>query len=242
MAKSAEDDPNLALELCRAVFACVDRGTLLFLDLSRDEYHGVPAPLSFPIAQMLGLGNVESHENGYRAGGHDLEEQIRSLKAAGLVCAAGKHRFFPAPPAPPRFELTGYDPVNLPSPNASAVTAFLRAAATASVLIRTRRLESIVARVARRNSSPRLAPDRMRLQLLVEHFSIMTPIVMSGHDQCLRSSLILIEFLALHSITAKWTFGVRSIPFRAHCWVELNGCILNDSLSQVGEYSPLMQI
>ena len=82
----------------------------------------------------------------------------------------------------------------------------------------------------------------MRLQLLVEHFSIMTPIVMSGHDQCLRSSLILIEFLALHSITAKWTFGVRSIPFRAHCWVELNGCILNDSLSQVGEYSPLMQI
>jgi len=45
---------------------------------------------------------------------------------------------------------------------------------------------------------------------------------------CLFDSLALMRFLLTRGIRADLVFGVRSRPFAAHCWVEVDGVILDD--------------
>lgn len=62
-----------------------------------------------------------------------------------------------------------------------------------------------------------------------------------GHRRlCRFDSLALIEFLALYAQYPLWVFGVRCEPFSAHCWVQQGDCVLNDSLDQVKQYTPIM--
>ena len=50
------------------------------------------------------------------------------------------------------------------------------------------------------------------------------------------------RFLATKGIAATWTFGVRLVPFGAHCWVEYEGAVLNDHLEHVGGFAPILTI
>lgn len=45
---------------------------------------------------------------------------------------------------------------------------------------------------------------------------------------CLFDSLALMRFLLARDVRADLVFGVRSRPFAAHCWVEVDGIILDD--------------
>jgi hypothetical protein len=45
---------------------------------------------------------------------------------------------------------------------------------------------------------------------------------------CLFDSLALMRFLLARGVRADLVFGVRSRPFAAHCWVEVDGVILDD--------------
>lgn len=57
--------------------------------------------------------------------------------------------------------------------------------------------------------------------------------------KCLASSLILLGFLKAHGIDADWVFGVRTFPFDAHCWVEYEGVVLNDSAEHARWFTPI---
>ena len=62
-----------------------------------------------------------------------------------------------------------------------------------------------------------------------------------GAARCLPNSMLLLELLAMHGLTARWVFGVRTHPFDAHCWVEHEGTVLNDSLDHVRWYRPIAE-
>lgn len=77
-----------------------------------------------------------------------------------------------------------------------------------------------------------------RVWAAVAVFDALRPFV-PWLGRCLPHSLYMREFLALHGIGATLVFGVRTHPFEAHCWVEHEGCVLNDTADHVAWFTPI---
>lgn len=58
---------------------------------------------------------------------------------------------------------------------------------------------------------------------------------------CLRRAYALRLFLRRGGGDAEWVFGVRTWPFRAHCWLEHSGMVLNDDPDVVRAYTPILR-
>lgn len=56
---------------------------------------------------------------------------------------------------------------------------------------------------------------------------------------CLLDSLALLAFLRRRGHTATLVFAVNLTPFGAHCWVEHDGIILNDTLGSTQTFLPI---
>jgi hypothetical protein len=59
---------------------------------------------------------------------------------------------------------------------------------------------------------------------------------------CLFDSLALIHFLARFQLYPDWVFGVNADPFEAHCWVQADNVVLNDTLGRVSSFTPIMSV
>lgn len=58
-------------------------------------------------------------------------------------------------------------------------------------------------------------------------------------NQCLHRSALLAAFLARRGLAAEWVFGVRTWPFRAHCWLQTGDVCLNDDAERLRSYTPI---
>lgn len=75
-----------------------------------------------------------------------------------------------------------------------------------------------------------------RVAGIVEWFASLR-IFIPRTGRCLVQSLLLMHFLRLLRIHSELVFGVRTHPFEAHCWVEWNSYVLNDSIDHVCWYT-----
>jgi len=87
--------------------------------------------------------------------------------------------------------------------------------------------------------SPQFNVDRARA--LISIFCQLRPIY-NRQYLCLFDSLALLNFLAKYDIFPSWVFGVQSEPFSAHCWVQQDEFLLNDTVDRVGIYTPLLAV
>lgn len=85
-------------------------------------------------------------------------------------------------------------------------------------------------------------PHSAEVRELAKEFHAIAPIFITEHDACRFSSVLLLRYLSLFSISADWIFGVRMGPFAAHCWIEHDGVVLNDYLESTRGYSPIMVV
>jgi hypothetical protein len=46
--------------------------------------------------------------------------------------------------------------------------------------------------------------------------------------RCLQRSAVTTRLLRYHGLTAEMVIGTQQMPFRAHAWVEVAGCVVND--------------
>jgi hypothetical protein len=60
--------------------------------------------------------------------------------------------------------------------------------------------------------------------------------------ECLQRSFQLRSLLARHGWPVDWVFGVRTWPFAAHCWIQMEDRVLNDSLDRVRRYTPILTV
>lgn len=67
-------------------------------------------------------------------------------------------------------------------------------------------------------------------------------LLVSTHDQCLSTSLGLLDYLASRQVFPDWIFGVRLHPFSAHCWLQLRGIVIADRVDTVRAYTPILII
>jgi hypothetical protein len=127
------------------------------------------------------------------------------------------------------------------SPGAHAVS-FFSSSVRASRELRQQRFRLTVEAVRARKSrnAGRAGPldlNRARsLMLVFERLRLFYP----RSYLCLFDSLALIHFLARFDVYPDWVFGVNADPFEAHCWVQADNVVLNDTLARVSGFTPIM--
>jgi len=218
------------------VFACQDGDHVVLLDLKADRYFALAVapteeavPLhGWPVAggadarlvqMLIGRGWVTTGEGQARRG----DSSLVSRAAREVFCD--------------RYE------EDLRRPSAT-VLAFIAATGVATVAIRCWRLERVVHRVAQRNAAHggAVPADIERLRQLIAVFADLRPYLFGWRDACLFESFVLSEFLARHGIFPSWVFGVQARPFGAHCWLQLDDIVLNDTVERVSAYMPIMAV
>jgi hypothetical protein len=83
--------------------------------------------------------------------------------------------------------------------------------------------------------------DIDRARVLVSIFGQLRPFWHRNYV-CLFDSLALLNFLAKYDLFPTWVFGVQAEPFAAHCWLQQNEVLLNDTVDRVSLYTPILAI
>ena len=246
--------------LARHVFACVQGEHVVFLDVRRDRYFAIEAartaglgdwvegwPVVAPLAKEIAkcVGEVPLQRSPARRGTDEaLASVISVLLEKGILTSAelGKAAT-PEKIPPPRGELGAEAVDDRPGSGVARLFRFCAAAVRARLLLKHRTFESVVNRVKTRvekhGSDPRNSGES-RVQELVATFAFLRPYFFSAKDACLFDALALSEYLAAYDVYPRWIFGVQARPFAAHCWLELNGIVLNDTVDHVRRYAPIM--
>jgi hypothetical protein len=70
----------------------------------------------------------------------------------------------------------------------------------------------------------------------------MRSIFLSTRNRCVLESIVLLELFARHALYPTWVFGVHARPFAAHCWLQHDDVVLNDTVEHISHYTPIMMI
>lgn len=212
-----------SLWLATGVHAVALRDDLVFLDIPNDRYICLPGAAPSLILGDGGAADV-------------LDPSVGDVLSESGLIATG-------PPTDPRLA------ANLPAltgevrdgrPGAvDRMRAAIFALASAG-LFRSLTLSGLIAEAQRCRSGARPAcgadPD-----LLGAAFDIAMPwLPLEG--LCLQRSFLLLRFLARSGIAADWVFGVRSWPFVAHCWVQVDDRLIGDRLDHVRAFTPILRV
>lgn len=86
----------------------------------------------------------------------------------------------------------------------------------------------------------RMPPGDSEVVRLVQRFRQLR-IILPRSGRCFVQSWLLLRLLRKRGVAAQWVFGVRTYPFEAHCWIEWQGCVLNDWADHVRWYKQIGQ-
>lgn len=63
-----------------------------------------------------------------------------------------------------------------------------------------------------------------------------------GEGECLQRAFELRRFLAEKGFGTTWMFGVKTWPFAAHCWLQIDDMVVGDTVERVSRYTPIMAV
>jgi hypothetical protein len=234
--------------LAEHVFVCRNGDHLVLLDLKEDRYWALEASQTVGLGALVGGWPVKADvpTDSPDAPSPETTAALDVLRGRGLLTEG-------VPPGKSATPVTAIVPVHelttesetAPGPRIGGWFGFLAASAFAKITLRTSPFERVIQRVQRRkellgpNSGP---PDLERARKLVEAFARYRVFLFSSKNECLYDSLALIEFLARHGIYPDWVFGVQTRPFAAHCWVQYDDIVFNDTVEHVSGYTPIMVV
>lgn len=192
---------------------------VIFLDVARNRYQAVS------ITQAAGLVAAPAHA----AGGGDFGQNWQGLAQAGLVTRATRRE--------------------QPSPCHSDVRATWRDVAllaraciwAGGIVKRGAMLEAFYDLTRRKARLRSVATDLAEVRLVHAKFAagrIWAP----AAYVCLFDSLALSRFLIGRGVRSDLVFGVRSRPFSAHCWVEVDGAILDDGGEDCHSFAEIARV
>ena len=245
--------------LPKHVFLCVVEGIVIFLDLHHDSYVSPEPDKMKAVLSILSIypePPFVSKTNGIKQNSESLGEKYNrdditenivedliSKKILTTDALVGKE-ITPVTIEIPPLDLSGYEFGKTAKIKAGHIIKFFTATALTYLKLRFTSTEKIVNSVKDRKrkhqSTPSSKPEEIRE--LVEIFKILRPLFFTAKDHCLFDSLALIEFMARSSIYPTWVFGVKIGPFGAHCWVQDDNFIYNESLQNAHHFTPIMTV
>lgn len=220
---------------------------MVFLDVREDRYFALEAAKTRGLGALVRGWPVRAEDAALTAADLAKSRVFQLLAERGLLASAqraGKDAT-PVECAAAADEIEADDTAESPKISALAVSRFLLAALAASFALRFVAFERVIRRAHQRRMHAHegmrtSALDRQRVQKLIAIFSWLRPFAFTSKDACLFEALALGRFLASHRIYPQWVFGVQARPFSAHCWLQHDGIVLNDSVEHVSQYTPIM--
>lgn len=230
--------------LAQHSYVCAIHNDVIVLDLRSDQYLGFDRKTFDRLGQQIQGWPSPSVANDVELDADDLAV-LKELVDAGIVTengAIGKEAVPLSVPQPSHslLERFGVEP---PVVRAADVVSFVRAVVTTKQQLRRRPLQNVLECTTKlkleRSASGRECQSAAELSRV---FNTLRPIFFASRDKCLLESLALLRFLLSNRSAALMVFGVRTAPFGAHCWVQSDDCVLNDTLDHVLRYVPIMAI
>lgn len=241
--------------LARHVFVCRDEEYVVVLDLKQDRYFALEAAKTRPLGGALPGWPVIPAADGATLPQAAVEEVAAPLVRRGwlLETSAGSGASgalckdaTPVTAPRPETELVRQTGVSGGARlGLRTIIAFVVASVLAKFVLRFWRFERVIRRVAERKArraDPAQPLDLEQARQLVDAFDRMRVFLFSSREECLHDSLAVVEFLARHGLFPTWVFGVRARPFVAHCWVQHEGTVFNDTVEHVTTYVPIMLV
>jgi hypothetical protein len=234
--------------LAKHVFVCGDEEYVIVLDLKQDRYFTLDAHRTAALRALLPGWPAP------RVGGNSSAAPELAADAAAapllrqgwlLELPAAAKEATPVRLPRPETELLGGAVVEGARIDVRAVLTFVFASIFAKLALRLWRFERVIRRVARRKATQPIASDPVdivRVRQLVDVFGRLRVFLFSHREKCLHDSLALLEFLARYGVFPGWVFGVRARPFVAHCWVQHDDIVFNDTVEHVAGYTPIMVV
>jgi Transglutaminase-like superfamily len=232
--------------LARHVFTCMSGDQAILLDLRSDQYLALDVDASRHLSEaVVGWPPALAEQRDSQQGVDATVQQLLQRDLVTLDPRKGKPAVAVAAPSPTKTLLTpakfldeagrGSRPLQI-----SSVVAVLVAAVRARIWLRLRGIEWIVNKVSRRAGRAPLDEDMARE--LVALFYDSQPFVFSARSACIFDSLSLLLFLRRSGSFPQWIFGIRTGPFAAHCWLQSDDIVLNDTVEHVRSYTPIMSV
>lgn len=225
-ARPARPHPMPYLRLSPDVGFCRIRGAAIFLDLKRDRYFQLTDEAEAAFAPAAARPDIPLSD----------AEADRLLKT-GLFVPSDE----PCTNVPAR---TAAIERSLAEDSDRVPAAWSLLPAVLIGLVRTKRtirrggLRRLVEEQRRAKALPCCASPSASEQLAQTFLAArrLVPI----RPNCLLDSLTLVRFLRARSASADLVFGVKLQPFGAHCWVQREGTILNDSVGNASDFTPVL--
>lgn len=205
------------------VFLADVRGDLVFMNAKRNEYSCIPRTTAGPVRSLLASGSDDNPDD---------EDLALELVSAGLV-EIGEAPYPTKAPMAARADFHDLAASDL-EVGPGAWFRLLFAAFETAIRLRF----SKPARWLRLNRTSGETGQVVRACTLALQFDKMRPLIPRS-GRCLPNSMLLLAYLRRHRIFGTWVFGVQTFPFEAHCWVEYDGVVLNDTIEHVRWYTPI---
>jgi hypothetical protein len=238
--------------LANHVFVCANEDYVVVLDLKQDRYFTLDAARTAALAPLLPgwpapTMSADPGADPNAAPGLTADEAAAPLLREGwlLELPAVSKEATPVRLPSPEAELLSGAAVDSARIGARAMLAFIFSAIFAKLALRFWPFERVIRRVARRKAAHPGAShplDVARARQLVDIFGRLRVFLFSHREKCLHDSLALLEFLARYGVFPSWVFGVRARPFVAHCWVQYEDIVFNDTVEHVVGYAPIMVV
>ena len=233
--------------LAQHVFVCADEEYVVVLDVKQDRYFTLEAARTAALGPLI-PGWPAPPARGGSSDGRQVaaDEAAAPLLRQGwlLELPATSKEATPVRLTSPQTELLGDVVTESSRIGMRAVLNFVFAAVFAKLSLRFWRFERLIRRVAARKAARPGGGsfDVARARQLVDIFGRMRVFLFSHREECLHDSLALLEFLARYEVLPRWVFGVRARPFVAHCWVQYEDIVFNDTVEHVASYTPIMVV
>lgn len=193
---------------------------LVLLDLVEDAYFCVPDAGQPGDSFHLDPGELEANAQGL-------------LRDAGLIVPGLRQGSAPPLPSKATRDLT----VDMSRP--LPVNDILSVLAARADLRRAGPDPTVSALLAAAGSRSEQVQDEALVFRLATAFDRLTP-WLPGSLLCLQRAALLRRMLTRHHQSADWVFGVRTWPFRAHCWLQFDGVCLTDDAERLRAYTPIL--
>lgn len=223
--------------LSKNAYVCVSNDRVVMLDLQRGDY------LAIEMSDARALGGWV-RDWPIPGAPTAKPEVLENLLTEGLLTADGAHgRDGPLVPRVITPSASLYDSIDFRRVRIRAhhVCRFLLAITLSACLLRWMPMRHIISQVrARKARSGAFDLDRARSLIAV--YDALYVCFFDRKDECLRNSFFLLSFLAQYGLYPDWVFGVRPTPFLAHCWLQYEGLVLNDTIRSTACLSPILVI
>lgn len=235
----------MSLRLSAGIFLCKSASHYVFLNLLADEYICVRArDLDHVLPWISGQSSASGRSiTPFQEVPDDILAMAKPFLERGLMSIAsdGSEDVFDFPLPVPRRSLHSN------SGETSTLNAmhhygfrFVVASSLAHLSLSRDPIARSVSRVARRRrASSTNVWSYDYAAALVSSFEALR-IFFPRRYLCLFDSLALLNFLSQFDVYPNWVFGVRAEPFAAHCWVQWEDIVLNDTVENVCCYNAIM--